>query len=50
MARHKLDNLGYVKYHSGLMNSDERMRRMKNCSMLSASLADIKWGVEVEEK
>ena len=41
VAKRKLDNLGYVKSFCGVMNSDERMNRMKNNFELAASLAEI---------
>ena len=33
--KHKLDNLGYVKSHSGLMNDNKLLNIMKNSAVLS---------------
>jgi hypothetical protein len=37
----KLDNLGYIKAHSGLANDDCRLLRLKNAAELAALLADL---------
>ena len=41
MAQRKLDNLGYIKAHSGLANDDRRMKRLQNAAELAASMAEI---------
>jgi hypothetical protein len=41
LAQRKLDNLGYIKAHSGLANDPKRLSRLQNQLDLAASLADI---------
>ena len=41
LAKRKLDNLGYIKSHSGIQNDKERLKRLKSQLTLAASLAEI---------
>jgi hypothetical protein len=42
LSKHKLDAMGYVKSHSGIMNDDQRVKRLKNQAQLAESIAEIK--------
>ena len=39
LAKRKLDNLGYIKSHSGIQNDKERLKRLKSQLTLATSLA-----------
>ena len=41
LAKRKLDNLGYIKAHSGLENDLVRIGRMKRSAMLAESISHI---------
>jgi hypothetical protein len=41
LATRRLDNVGYIKAHSGLANDPLRLERMNNCNTLAASMAEI---------
>jgi hypothetical protein len=50
LAQRKLDNLGYIKAHSGLANNDRRLKRLKNEAEMAASMAEIAVVQAAEEK
>jgi hypothetical protein len=41
LATSRLDNVGYIKAHSGLANGPLCLERMNNCNTLAASMAEI---------
>ena len=49
LAKRKLDNLGYIKSHSGIQNDKERLKRLKSQLILAASLAEINVIKEIEK-
>ena len=40
LVKRKLDNLGYIKSHSGLQNNEARLERLKSEMEMAASLAE----------
>ena len=49
LVKRKLDNLGYIKSHSGLQNNEARLERLKSQMEMAASLAEIN-GMRYQEK
>ena len=43
LATRRLDNVGYIKAHSGLANEPLCLKIMNNCNILSASMEVINW-------
>jgi hypothetical protein len=43
LATRRLDNVGYIKAHSGLANGPLCLKRMNNYNTLAASMAEITW-------
>jgi len=41
MAKRKLCNLGYIKPHCGIQNSDDMMKKLKTQLQLASSIAEI---------
>jgi hypothetical protein len=42
LSKCKLDAMGYIKSHSGIMNDDQHVKRVKSQGQLAESIAKIK--------
>ena len=49
ISKRKLDNLGFIKSHSGIQNSEERIKRLKSQLKLSETLAEINAATDKEK-